>query len=403
MYSNRDKKLFPPKILFLDQSGNLGGAELCLLDIATKYRDRSLVCLFTDGEFRTRLEQQQIPVRVLAANPLHVRKESGLLDGLKSLSQVLPMATAVAHLSRSFDLIYANTQKALVVGAIASLLSQRPLVYHLHDILSPEHFSATNRRIAVTLANRFAFQIIANSHAARTAFIAAGGRAELTSVVYNGFDPNRYQAQASPVAALRQQMGLDGRFVVGSFSRLSPWKGQHVLIEAIAACPEDVVALLVGDALYGEQEYVEQIKSQVATLGLQERVRFLGFRSDVVPLMHSCDLVAHTSTAPEPFGRVIAEAMLCGRPVVAAAAGGTPEVVETGKTGWLISPEDPAGLATAILHCRTDPEAAQAIANKAKSQAIQRFHIDTTYSQLEQLLTYEHPHDLSHQYFPSRP
>ena len=106
-------------------------------------------------------------------------------------------------------------------------------------------------------------------------------------------------------------MGLGDRFVIGHFSRLSPWKGQHILLEALVHCPADVVAILVGDALFGEQDYVQTLKAQVESLGLQNRVHFLGFRSDIVPLMHACDVVAHTSTAPEPFGRVIAEAMLC--------------------------------------------------------------------------------------------
>lgn len=391
-----------PRILFLDQSGSLGGAELCLLDIARQYRDRSMVCLFTDGNFRIRLEQEQIPVQVLATEALQVRKESGLLEGLKSLKQLLPMANAVAHLSREFDILYANTQKALVVGAIASLLGRRPLVYHLHDILSPEHFSATNRRLAVTLANQFATRVIATSEAAREAFIAAGGRADRVTVIYNGFDPKRYQLQGTDIQNLKQQLGLEGRFVVGSFSRLSPWKGQHVLIEAIAACPNDVVALLVGDALYGEQDYVTQIKAQVEALNLQERVRFLGFRSDVVPLMHACDVVVHTSTAPEPFGRVIAEAMLCGRPVIAAEAGGVKEVVSPGKTGWLIPPENPQLLTATMLHCRAFPEVARAIAQQGQLQASQRFHIDTIHAQIEELLSHEYSDPLAHQYLPSR-
>ncbi len=391
-----------PRILFLDQSGSLGGAELCLLDIARQYRDRSLVCLFTDGNFRIRLEQEQIPVQVLATEALQVRKESGLLEGLKSLKRLLPMANAVARLSRDFDILYANTQKALVVGAIASLLGRRPLVYHLHDILSPDHFSATNRRLAVTLANQFATRVIAASEATRDAFIAAGGRADVATVVYNGFDPRRYQLQGTDIYRLKQQLGLEGRFVAGSFSRLSPWKGQHVLIEAIAACPDEVVALLVGDALYGEQDYVAQIKAQVEALNLQERVRFLGFRSDIVPLMHACDVVVHTSTAPEPFGRVIAEAMLCSRPVIAVEAGGVREVVSPGQTGWLIPPESPQILTETILHCRAFPEVAGAIAQQGQFQASQRFHIDTTHAQIEELLSHEYPDPLAHQYLSSR-
>jgi hypothetical protein len=132
------------KILFLDQSGNLGGAELCLLDIAQLYRDSCLVGLFASGTFKNALEQQKIPVQVLGDQGIQVRKDSNLLQGLKSLGQLIPLIFEVAQLSRQYDLIYVNTQKALVVGSLASLLSHRPLVYHLHDILSKEHFSPIN-------------------------------------------------------------------------------------------------------------------------------------------------------------------------------------------------------------------------------------------------------------------
>lgn len=371
------------KILFLDQSGKPGGAELCLIDIAKPYRDNCLVGLFADGTFKQLLEEQHIPVQVLATQGIEVRKESGLFKGLGSLGQLVPLINRVAALSRNYDLIYANTQKALVVGAIASFISRRPLVYHLHDILSLDHFSATNRRIAVTLANRAAL-VIANSQASQAAFIAAGGRKEIVDFVYNGFDLNLYRQQQ---ASIKQELGLEGKFLVGHFSRLSPWKGQHILLEALKHCPENVAAILVGDALFGEHDYVQQLHSKVAELGLENRVKFLGFRSDIIPLMNACNLVAHTSTVAEPFGRVIVEAMLCGTPVVATKAGGAIELVEDGKTGWLVEPGDIKQLADAINTCLQQPELSATIAQQAKLQASQRFDVATINQQIEKLLS----------------
>jgi glycosyltransferase involved in cell wall biosynthesis len=363
------------KILFLDQSGKPGGAELCLLDIAAPYQTSSLVVLFSDGPFRGLLNQRQIPVQVLMNQRLGVRKESGPQQSLMSLGQLAPLIGRVAKLARGYDLIYANTQKALVVGAIASILSRRPLVYHLHDILSLEHFSQTNRRIAVALANRAAL-VIANSEASRQALIDAGGRGDRTVVIYNGFQPDLYRQPAQDRETLRQAWGLENSFVVGHFSRLSPWKGQHVLIEALAKGLPQVAAVLVGEPLFGEEEYAKQLRQQVEALGLGDRVRFLGFQSDVISLMHACDLIAHTSTAPEPFGRVVVEGMLCGRPVVAADAGGVTELIEPGHTGWLTPPGDAAALAVAIQQCIEQPEEAEKRAIAAQTDASQRFHID---------------------------
>ena len=374
------------KIIFLDQSGKPGGAELCLLDIARGYRDCCLVCLFADGSFRTMLEEEQILVKVLATS-IDVQKDSSTLQGVYSIVQLIPLAIEVARLSRQYDLIYANTQKALVVGALASVLSRRPLVFHLHDILSLEHFSRTNQRIAVTLANRFASVVIANSLASQSAFIAAGGQAKLTQVVYNGFNLSCYRDVASQRQPTRQALGFTDRdFVVGHFSRLAPWKGQHLLIAALTHCPESVSAILVGDALFGEQDYVTQLKQQVKDLKLEHRVRFVGFRSDVAALMAACDLVAHTSTAPEPFGRVIVEAMLCGTPVVAAAAGGAMELVADGVTGWLVAPGDPVKLTMVIQQCYERPDLVKEIATTARIQASQRFDLTEIAGQIDRIL-----------------
>ncbi|MBD6614404.1 glycosyltransferase family 4 protein [Komarekiella sp. 'clone 1'] len=375
------------KILFLDQSGKPGGAELCLIDIAKPYRDRALVGLFTDGSFRKLLEQNHIPVEVLATQAIQVRKESSLTQGLKSLGQIAPLITKVVNRASKYDLIYANTQKALVVGALASLFSRRPLVYHLHDILSQEHFSQTNLRIAINLANRFASLVIANSQASKTAFVQAGGNPNIIKVIYNGFEPKIYKTSESDIKQLKQKLGIEGQFVVGHFSRLAPWKGQHILITALAECPPQVTALLVGDALFGEQDYVQQLHQQIAEMGLENRVKFLGFRSDIPQLMAACELVAHTSTSPEPFGRVIVEAMLCGRPVVAAKAGGAIELVEHGINGFLVTPGKSQELAQVITTCLQEVETTATMAKNAQAIASQRFDVTTINQQIAQLLS----------------
>jgi glycosyltransferase involved in cell wall biosynthesis len=376
------------RILFLDQTGQLGGAELCLIDIAQFYRDRALVGLFAEGPLRDLLEQHCIPVQVLNKRAIQVSKDSTLLQGISGFAQLLPLIANVAQKARQYELIYANTQKALVVGAMASFLSRRPLIYHLHDILSRDHFSRINLFSAVTLANRFASLVIANSEATQKAFIAAGGYPEKTAVVYNGFSLENYESQEESCRTLtRQKLGIDREFLVGHFGRLSPWKGQHILLEALSRCPDEVKAIFVGDALFGEQEYAESLSKKVEVLGLKARVQFLGFQSDIVSLMKACDLIAHTSTLPEPFGRVVVEAMLCGRPVIATGAGGIAELVEEGETGWLVSPGDFQQLAEAIVSIKNQPKKARLIAQQAQSQAEHRFKLKTINQQIFQLLS----------------
>ncbi len=374
------------KILFLDQSGQLGGAELCLMDLAKFYADRCLVALFEPGPLVDRLQQQNTPVQVLQPQALQMPKDGGLWQGLRNLDRLLPLIGQVRQLASQADVIYANTPKALIVGAIASLLSRKPLVYHLHDIISPDHFSALNQALLMTLANLAAKRVIANSQAAKQAFIGAGGKAERVTVIYNGFDLDRYVVERSPAQALRQQLGIDDKFVVGQFSRLSPWKGQHILLEALAQVSEHVVVLLVGDALFGEDAYVRQLQLQVKQLGLTDRVKFLGFRSDIPLLMAACDLVAHTSIAPEPFGRVIVEAMLCQTAVVATAAGGAIELVEHDRTGWLTLPGDVAALVAVIQQCQTNPAATAQMVAQADYQSRQTFPLAQIQQQTDRVL-----------------
>lgn len=379
------------KILFLDQSGKLGGAELALLDVIKNYPD-ALLGLFEDGPFRELAEQNHVSVKVLGRKAIAVRKESSWLTGLSSLGQLIPLIAKVTRLSRDYDLIYANTAKALVVGAMASLMSRRPLIFHLHDILSVDHFSPANRRLLVGLSNQFASLVIAVSQASLKSFIESGGRPELGVMVYNGFQPEDYCSDRSSqdlqttADQLRASLGLQNRFIIGHFSRLSPWKGQHVLIDALAQCPLDTISVFVGDALFGEQAYAQELHAQVDRLGLNDRVHFLGFRSDVVPLMTMCDLIAHTSTAAEPFGRVIVEAMLCGKPIIAAQEGGVLEIVESGVNGWLVPPGDADQLAKTIHHCRDHWEETLAIAQQGQEQAKQRFNLTTIRHQIHQLL-----------------
>jgi len=353
--------------LFLDQSGALGGAELYLLDLARAYHPAGRVLLFDDGPFLDRLQAEGLSCEVLpAARSLTaVRKQGGLGAYLRGLPGLAALVSQVAAQARRFDLIFANTQKALVVGGLAGLLARRPVVWNLHDLLTTDHFSPLSLRASVWAANWLTCHVIANSRASRSAYRAAGGSTP-ASVVYNGLDPAPFDAISShEVTALRTRLGLGEGPVIGVFSRLANWKGQHVLVEAVGrirALVEriGVQVLLVGDALFeGDRAYAEALRAQVEARGLADRVHFLGFRDDVPALMRLCDVVVHTSTAPEPFGRVIVEGMLAERPVVATAAGGATEILVDGRTGRLVPAGDPGALATVLSELLDRPDDAR--------------------------------------------
>ncbi len=379
-----------PKILFLDQSGNLGGAELCLLEIAKIYRETCLVILFKSGHFQQSLESQKISVKVLKTKPLTVKKDSSLGEGLRNIILLGQLVIEILNVARQYDLIYANTQKALIVGALVSLITRRPLVYHLHDILSTAHFSSINRFLAVNIANHCATLVIANSQATKRAFIEAKGYSSLVQVVYNGFEVSKFDDYShhfsDNLSQLKQNLDLENHFVIGHFSRLSPWKGQHILLQALTQCSEDISVILVGDALFEEEDYKQSLWQMVKDLDLIERVKFLGFQMNVIPWIKICDLIVHSSALAEPFGRVIIEGMLSGKPVIATNEGGAAELVINQQTGWLVSPNHPQELAEVIMAIKENPGQTQVIAQAGQAQARNNFDLERINRQITLLI-----------------
>jgi glycosyltransferase involved in cell wall biosynthesis len=379
-----------PRVLFLDHTAALGGAELCLLDVAAHLRDRAVVALMADGPFRARLDERGVRTVVLeeAASLQRVKRESRM-PGPGAVSAVLGTARAVARLGKDYDLLYANSQKAFIVACVSAVFSRKPVLWHLHDILDPDVFSRINIGIDVFLANHVATRVIANSQATANALRARGGARARVDVVYNGVDAAVYDAVTDAEAlAVRASLGLGSAPVLGLFGRIAPWKGQDVAIRAMALLSDrpEVQLVIVGDALFGEESYAAEMRALAAELGLGARVHFLGFRSDVPVLMRAVDVLVHTSTAPEPFGRVIAEGMLAERPVIATAGGGASEIVTAGETAWQVQPRDPAALASAIREVLANPARARAVAAAGRADALARFTLGVTLPQTERAI-----------------
>jgi glycosyltransferase involved in cell wall biosynthesis len=376
----------PPRILFVDHTASLGGGELSLVDIARQYAASSRVVLLGDGPLRGLLRENGVHCTV---DPAHRRligicRQGGVVNAAHAAPELLRAAARLARLVGRFELIYANSQKAFVVSAVAGALAGVPVVWHLRDILSAAHFGPCARCAATGLANLFAARVLANSNATRDAFVAAGGNPAKVSVVYSAVDPRPFLAPvAGPEACeVRRRMGLAGVPALGIFGRLSPWKGQHVALEALALLP-GAHALVVGGALFGEDRYAALLLQRARELGVANRTHFLGPRPDVPLLMRVSDVVLHTSTAPEPFGRVVVEGMMARRPVIATRGGGTCEIIEDGKTGLLIRPSDPVALAAAVRRVLDDPGWGERMARRGFVQAMRRFSTPRLYRQLE--------------------
>lgn len=379
----------PPRILFVDHSGALGGAELFLLDLARPYADTSTVVTFEPGRFTEQLEAQAVPYHILESGAAlqRVRKNGTWMQGLYVLPALARTAQAVAQQARSHDVIVANSQKALLPAAWAARRTGTPLIWMVHDLLTPEHFGSMQRQLVTRVANASADLVAVNSRATAHAFVDGGGTGP-TIEIPNGLDAAPFErARQNDSRALRTALNLPHDTpVLGVFSRLAEWKGQHVLLEALHDLPT-AHALIVGEAAFpGDAPYAEWLHEQADHPALRGRVHFAGHRSDIPELMAACTIVVHTSTAPEPFGRVVAEGLLARRPVVATEAGGVPEIIRPQHSGLLMPPGDSAALAAACQSLLDNPAWATTLARTGAADVCTRYSQERMHAQFEEAL-----------------
>ncbi len=366
-----------PKILFVNHSSRLSGAEFVLRDIVGTFPN-SKVFLFEEGPFHQILNDHD--ANVIIANTrqsiARIKRDSNLIKVALPLARtMMSLVRQVATASREFDLIYANSQKAFIISALATFISRKPLVWHCHDILSTEHFGATQIKIDINLAKLCAACVIVPSQACAEAFIAAGGPKNRVKVLYGGIAPLQQELVLTSKDELRQSLGLPSGFLYGVFSRLAEWKGQHVAIEALLHI-NDAKCIIVGDAQFGENDYKAFLHKHTEELGVTDRVVFLGHRNDVPMLMSAMDAYCHPSIKPEPFGMAILEAMRAELPIIATNAGGIPEMIKQNITGVLTGVNDPVGIATALNSFRNKPRETLTMVSAAKQLVERKFTLD---------------------------
>ena len=182
---------------------------------------------------------------------------------------------------------------------------------------------------------------------------------ERMQVVHLGIDIDDFVHSATKTrAAMRASLGVaPNDFVVLMLGNIREWKGQHVLLDAAARLPDALQSrlrvLLAGEASKQDSGYVEQLRAQGERLRKPASVAFLGSRSDVADLLSAADVMVHASTAPEPFGLVLLEAMAMGVPVVASDSGGPAEIIDAGS-GLLVPAGDAAELAVTLERLAAD-------------------------------------------------
>jgi lipopolysaccharide/colanic/teichoic acid biosynthesis glycosyltransferase/glycosyltransferase involved in cell wall biosynthesis len=263
---------------------------------------------------------------------------------------------ALARLFRKLkiDFVHTHTSKAGFIGRIAARLSGIPYILHtvhgfaFHEFSSKKSifFYSALERVATLFCDRVIF---VNQKDRDWAFRLKIGPEQKFRVAYNGIDVQKIDClKQSPgqASSLRQELGLAPDTILLSFTgRLSTQKNPGLLIDVLSLLPPNFVILLIGDCL---GQYRDVLQAQVKQLDLGKRVIFMGFRSDVIPLIKATDIFVLPSLW-EGLSISLLEAMAAGLPVVATDIKGNNEMIQSGKNGLLFRPQDKQDFADKIL------------------------------------------------------
>jgi glycosyltransferase involved in cell wall biosynthesis len=372
-WMNRTSNARRPSFLFLTHAGDPGGAEYKMLALCKALGPAAHVLLLQNGRLEGLLGAQGTPcvVAPLDADTGAVRRDGGVSSLVRAAPGSLRLVKRIAREARPHDVVVCFSQKAFVLASLAKPFMRRPIVWFMNDILSRDHFSPLLIRLLIALSRYSADRVAVVSEESLREWLRAGGRRHGISVVRSGIDLDEVSRQTTDPArieAYRHVYAPDGAPLIGMFGRVSSWKGQDIFLRAMARIP-GARGVIAGGALFDEQDYERELRELARELGVADRVVFAGHVDDPMTLMAACDVVAHCSTAPEPSGRVIVEAMFAGTPVIGSDAGGVREFILEGETGLLTPMKDVGALAAAIRRYLEEPAWAKQVATHARRRA----------------------------------
>lgn len=263
-----------------------------------------------------------------------------------------------------------------------------PSVWWVNDILSADFFPWLARQAFLAQARRGATRLLVVSEFARSTLLRQGLDPDRVVTVPNGIPLERYQGHAR--GTLRRLLDLpDAEPLAGIVGRITPWKGQEFFLRLAEAWsrtrPEGHFAL-IGHAFNEDQEFERSLRMQVHQLGLDRRVHFVPFQPEVGAALADLDVLVHASTKPEPFGRVLIEAMAAGVPVLAARDGGVPEILTDGVDGRLASPGSLGEYLEALGPLLTDPQVRARLRRGGLETVARRFTLPRVRERFEAVL-----------------
>lgn len=276
------------------------------------------------------------------------------------------------------DILWLQRFEQIAWGETVAVSARIPIVCHLHDVLNPP---------AISLVSRGVSHFIAVSEFIRDAWIERGIRGDRISVVPNAVPLTAYPVGgADERAAARSALELPADAqVVLYYGRVIRSKGIATLLEAwadVEASGSGACLVIVGSPPPNSDPLLGPLFRRLDA----DRTRWFPTQSNIVPFLHASDLVVLPALKPEPFGRVIIEAMATGRPVIASRVGAIPEILAGPMERFLVEPGNPTELATrlmSVLNWRIDePELMKSCEEWVRTRFLFERHID----QIEEVL-----------------
>jgi len=307
----------------------------------------------------------------------------------------LPSMRAMAERLRAgrFDLIHMHTSHAHTLGLVAARLAgrRRPGDRPATLVSRRVDFSIRKRRLLDFSHLKYTWgldRIVCVSEMIRAVLLRDGLPPALVGVVHSGVDVARLNGAPDRRTDYRREFGVPaGAPLIATVGHCADHKGQRFLVAAapavLARFPEARILVV------GEGELLPDLKEQAGALGVEARVLFPGFRTDVPALLRAVDLFVFPSHL-EGLGTSVLDALAVGLPVVATTAGGIPEMITDGVHGRLVPPRDPAALAAAMIELLEQPERARQMGDAGRARVLAEFTaermVEKTLVEYERLL-----------------
>ncbi len=370
------------KILHIITNLPVGGAQdNTLLTVERLNREKYEVTLMCaqDGDWVERARQIK-NLKLIFVNELK-RK-------IHPVADLVAQVKVYKHIRRGgYDIVHTHSSKPGFVGRIAAKLARVPIVIHtIHGFPFNDFMHPLVRWVFIDierfLSGMTDLLVTVSKLNLEKALKLRLGPAEKFRNVYSGIDLSKFDI---PVDAERKKKDLgvlNGDCIVGMVGRLSQQKAPLDFINAIPRvlkARSDVRFVIVGDG-----ELRQETMDLSRRLNVDKNVMLLGFRDDIPELLPTLDVFVLTSLW-EGLGRSLTEAMYTGRPVVATAVEGVPELVEDGKTGILVAPKDIDAIADGIVHMLNTPEDANRMGAEAAKQINERFQADVMVKRLDEI------------------